>query len=159
MTTTDAALADLQRRYDAAVVATNGLGLPAQIVRFDSGLLEATASMDKFVRPGGTILGPAQVTLVDGLAWLLLVSHMPTGADAYTTDLSVQFMRAVALGRVRAHVKIQRLGRRRAVVSTVISPIDDASRPISHLLLGFALRGNEIASHNQADRELETLTK
>ena len=82
------------------------------------------------------------MTLADGLAWLLLVSHMPDGADAHTTDLSVLFMRAVPLSTVRATLNIERLGSTRAVVSTVISPTGEPDRPIAHLVLGFALRGN-----------------
>ena len=132
----------LQRRYDAAVIATNGLGLAARLVEFGHRRLVVTASLDRYVRPGGTIPGSAQVTLADGLAWLLLVSHMPDGADAHTTDLSVLFMRAVPLSTVRATLNIERLGSTRAVVSTVISPTGEPDRPIAHLVLGFALRGN-----------------
>jgi acyl-coenzyme A thioesterase PaaI-like protein len=130
----------LQRRYDEAVIATNGLGLAAQIVEFDTGRLVVTASLDRYVRPGGTIPGPTQVTRVDGLAWLLLVSHLPDGSDAYTTDLSVQFMRAVPVGEVSAVLHVERLGSSRAVVSTIISSMREPDRPISHVVLGFALR-------------------
>ncbi|WP_165605885.1 PaaI family thioesterase [Mycolicibacterium mucogenicum] len=136
----------LQQRYDDAVTATNGLGIAARLLEFSPGRLTVTASLDRFVRPGGTIPGPVQVTLVDGLSWLLLVAHMPEGADAYTTDMSVQFLRAVPLGEVTATLVIERLGSSRAVVTTVIAPLQDPDHAIAHLVLGFALRGNRPSS-------------
>jgi acyl-coenzyme A thioesterase PaaI-like protein len=135
----------LQRRYDGAVIATNGLGLAAHIVEFSTGRLVATASLTRHARPGGTIPGPTQVTLIDGLAWLLAVSHLSEGSDAYTTDLSTQFMRAVPLGEVSAVLNVERLGCNRAVVSTVVSVPGEPDRPISHLVLGFALRRNDLS--------------
>jgi len=133
----------LQRRYDDAVLATNGLGFPAKIHDFGEGQLTVTARLDRHVRPGGTIPGPELVNLADGLAWLLLVARMSDGADAYTTDLSAQFLRAVPPGEVTAVLNIERLGATRAVVSTVVSLTQQCERPIAHLVMGFALRRAE----------------
>ncbi|EHB59165.1 thioesterase superfamily protein [Mycolicibacterium rhodesiae JS60] len=148
MPSTDVDLTVLQRRYDEGVAATNGLGYPAQLRECRDGRLRARACPDRHTRPGGTIPGPTPIILADGLAWLLLIAHLPAGSDAYTTDMGVQLLHGGRVGEVDVELTIERLGARRAVVSALVSSVVE-QRLLAHLLLGFSLRRPD---HTGSDR-------
>ena len=89
------------------------------------------------LRPGGIINGPALVTLVDATGWMMAVAHQPPGSDAFTADLSMQFLRGAPLGDLRVEVRALKVGGRSAVVdATVTSPaVHDG--PVAHAVLTF----------------------
>jgi uncharacterized protein (TIGR00369 family) len=90
------------------------------------------------LRPGGIINGPALVTFVDAVGWMMAVAHQPPQTDALTTDLSMQFLRAAPAGELRVEVKALRVGGRTSVVdATVMSPAV-AEGPVAHAVLSFA---------------------
>ena len=128
---------DLQKLYDSQVVGTCGLGVPAEIVELSEGYLAARARLDTYVRTGGFVPGPAQFTLVDGLAWLLVVAHLPPESDTMTTDVSAQFMRAAPLGEMSIRLWLRQLGSRRAVVAADLFSPSVSQGPISQFIAGF----------------------
>jgi acyl-coenzyme A thioesterase PaaI-like protein len=128
----------LQDLYDTTVIATSGLGVPAEILELSEGHLVARASMEKHVRPGGFIPGPAQLVLADATAWLIIMAHLPPGSDAMTTDLSAQFLRAAPLGDITIQLCLRQHGARRAVVSAELFSSQLAGGPVSHVVTGFA---------------------
>jgi uncharacterized protein (TIGR00369 family) len=89
------------------------------------------------LRPGGIVNGPALVTLVDAAGWMMAVAHQPPGSDAFTTDLSMQFLRGAPVGELRVEVKALRVGGRSAVVDATVTSPAVAEGPVAHAVLTF----------------------
>jgi uncharacterized protein (TIGR00369 family) len=94
------------------------------------------------LRPGGVIHGPALVSLVDAAGWMLAVAHQPPGTDAFTADLSMQFLRGAPVGELRVEVKALKVGGRTAVVDATITSPAVADGPVAHAVLTFVTTGS-----------------
>jgi uncharacterized protein (TIGR00369 family) len=71
---------------------------------------------EEYLRPGGTISGPALMALADtGAYWLILAMIGPV-ALAVTTSLNINFMRRPVPDEMVAKAKMLKLGRQLAVV-------------------------------------------
>jgi uncharacterized protein (TIGR00369 family) len=71
---------------------------------------------DDYLRPGGTISGPALMALADtGAYWLILAMIGPV-ALAVTTSLNINFMRRPVPDEMVAKARMLKLGRQLAVV-------------------------------------------
>lgn len=68
-----------------------------------------------FLRPGGTLSGPALMTAADTAMYLLVLAHIGPQALAVTTHLSIDFLRRPSPGDVLAKARLLKLGRRLAV--------------------------------------------
>jgi len=71
-------------------------------------------------RPGGTVSGPALMSLADCTAWLAIVGHIGPVPLAVTTSLHIDFLRKPALIDVVATGTVLKLGRRLAVVEVAM---------------------------------------
>jgi uncharacterized protein (TIGR00369 family) len=69
-----------------------------------------------YLRPGGTISGPALMSLADTGAYLLILSMIGPVALAVTTSLNINFMRRPTPDDMIATAKMLKLGRQLAVV-------------------------------------------
>ncbi len=67
------------------------------------------------LRPGGTISGPAMMTLVDVGMYLLLLAQIGPVALAVTTSLNIDFLRKPPLGDLLGEGELLKLGKRIAV--------------------------------------------
>ncbi len=67
------------------------------------------------LRPGGTISGPAMMSLVDVGMYLLILAHIGPVALAVTTNLNIDFLRKPPHGDLRAEGELLKLGKRIAV--------------------------------------------
>ena len=67
------------------------------------------------LRPGGTISGPAMMTLVDLGMDLLVLAQIGPVPLAVTTNLNIDFLRKPPPGELRAEGELLKLGRRMAV--------------------------------------------
>ena len=80
-------------------------------------------------RPGatgaGVIPGPVQMAMADGFGWILSVAPLPPGSDAYTIDMSMQFLRPLPVGPYVARCSLLRWSPRRSVVTIDIAPGHD----------------------------------
>ena len=75
----------------------------------------------KWLRPGGTVSGPAMFTLADAAFYLGLLAQIGPQALAVTTNASLDFMRKPAAGvDIYADVRILKLGRVLAVGDVLI---------------------------------------
>ena len=92
------------------------------------------------LRPGGIINGPALVTLVDAAGWMMAVAHQPPGSDAFTAELSMQFLRGAPVGELRIEVKPLRVGGSTAVVDATITSPAVPDGPVAHAVLTFVTR-------------------
>lgn len=77
---------------------------------------------DRHLRPGGTVSGPALFTLADVAAYAALLAHTGPEPLIVTTSLNINFMRRPPLAAILGHCRIQKLGRRLAVVEVGIRP-------------------------------------
>lgn len=72
------------------------------------------------LRPGGTVNGPALMTLADTATYLLVLAHLGPVALAVTTSLNINFMRKPQPGLLLAEARLLKLGKRIAVAEVRI---------------------------------------
>jgi uncharacterized protein (TIGR00369 family) len=77
---------------------------------------------DRHLRPGGTVSGPALVTLADVGAYAVLLAHVGPEPLIMTINLDVAFLRRAPMAPLLASCEILKLGRRIAVVEIGIRP-------------------------------------
>ncbi len=70
---------------------------------------------DQFLRPGGTISGPAAFTLADYGMYAALLANIGKVALAVTTNANINFLRRPAPTALIAEVDLIKLGKRLAV--------------------------------------------
>lgn len=78
----------------------------------------ATMRLDhhaRFLRPGGTISGPAMMALADYALYAAILSNIGPVALAVTTSLSFNFLRKPGAAGLIAECRLIKLGRRLAV--------------------------------------------
>ncbi len=90
------------------------------------------------LRPGGTISGPAMMTLADTAMYLLVIAHIGPVPLAVTTNLNINFLRKPAAKDVLAEAKLLKLGSRLAVGEvTILSEGEDD--PVAHATLTYSI--------------------
>ena len=70
---------------------------------------------DLHLRPGGTISGPAMMTLADFALYVAVMSAIGRVELAVTTNLSINFLRRPKPGAILAEARLMKLGQRLAV--------------------------------------------
>jgi uncharacterized protein (TIGR00369 family) len=89
----------------------------AEITRLSEQELELRMPYrDAMLRPGGTISGPALMSLADTGAYYLILANIGRVALAVTTSLNINFMRKPRPEDVFAVARMLKLGRQLAVV-------------------------------------------
>lgn len=90
------------------------------------------------LRPGGTVSGPAMMTLADCAAYLLLLGLIGPVALAVTTNLNINFLRKPGLGDLSAEATMLKLGKTLAIIelSLYSAGVDD---PVAHSVLTYAI--------------------
>ena len=82
------------------------------------GPLSARMRLDhhaRFLRPGGTVSGPAMMALADFALYATILSNVGSVALAVTTSLSFNFLRKPGEAALIAECRLLKLGRRLAV--------------------------------------------
>ena len=93
---------------------------------------------DMHLRPGGTISGPALMTLADTAVYLLVLAHIGPIALAVTTNLNINFLRKPEPKDVIAETKLLKLGQRLAVGEvTMYSAGEDD--PVAHATVTYSI--------------------
>ena len=90
------------------------------------------------LRPGGTISGPALMTLTDTAAYMAILAQQPAAIQAVTTNLTITFLRRPAPGDILAHAHVLKLGRTLAVVTVTMYSAGNAA-PVAHATTTYAL--------------------
>ncbi|MGO8824124.1 MAG: PaaI family thioesterase [Acidimicrobiales bacterium] len=75
---------------------------------------------DGHTRPGGMVAGPILFTLADTMAYFVTISRSPKGSEAFTSSISMEFLRPAPVGVLLVEGRLLRFGRRSCVVDTVI---------------------------------------
>jgi uncharacterized protein (TIGR00369 family) len=87
-----------------------------QIERVDQrGIAVRLPANPQNLRPGGTISGPAMMSLVDLGMYCLLLAQIGPVPLAVTTNLNIDFLRKPPPGDLRAEGELLKLGKRMAV--------------------------------------------
>jgi uncharacterized protein (TIGR00369 family) len=110
-----------------------------EILLIEPGFLRARLPYNaRHLRPGGTISGPTQMTLVDTVFYYLLLAHLGDEALAVTTSLNINFMRRPAQAALIAETRLLKLGRSLCVGdATLFSEGDE--RPVAHAQLTYSI--------------------
>jgi uncharacterized protein (TIGR00369 family) len=75
---------------------------------------------DGHTRPGGMVAGPILFTLADTMAYFVTIAHSPKGSEAFTSSISMEFLRPAPVGVLVVEGRLLRFGRRSCVVDTAI---------------------------------------
>ena len=93
---------------------------------------------ERHIRAGGTVSGPTLFALADMGGYACVLSHVGREALAVTTNLNINFMRKADPGRLEAHCKILKLGKRLLVFETSIC-VKGSSDVIAHATGTYAI--------------------
>ena len=98
------------------------------------GPMRARMRMDfteRHLRPGGTISGPAMMTLTDLALYVAVIAQIGPIGLAVTTNLSFNFVRKPKPGVLVADARLFKLGRRLAVGEVFVHE-GDVDKPVCH---------------------------
>ena len=80
---------------------------------------------ERHLRPGGTVSGPAMMTLCDATMYVAILATLGPVALAVTTNLSINFLRKPDPGDLIAECKLLKIGKRLAVGEVSICTAGD----------------------------------
>jgi uncharacterized protein (TIGR00369 family) len=95
-----------------------------EIIAVGDGTLEAVMPFrPEFLRPGGTISGPALMGLADVVTYYLVLAMIGPVELAVTTSLNINFMRKPLPGPVRAVARLLKLGKQLAIAEVHMTSV------------------------------------
>lgn len=90
------------------------------------------------LRPGGTIHGPALMTLVDVATYIAILATLGPIALAVTTNLNINFLRRPARADVIGVARLLKTGRR-LVVSEITATSEGETEPVAHATATYSI--------------------
>lgn len=106
--------------------------------RFEPGICDVRLPYDPlFLRPGGTVCGPAIMALADIALYGTVLSMIGRVELAVTTDMTTHFLAKSAPGDLVGRGRILRLGRVLAVAEVTVEGVDGAA--VAHAVGTYAL--------------------
>jgi acyl-coenzyme A thioesterase PaaI-like protein len=93
---------------------------------------------DYRLRPGGTISGPALMTLADTGVWVALLGMIGREPLSVTSHLDIDFLRKPAPADVIGHVTLHKVGKRLAV-GDVLMYSDGEAQPCARASVTYAI--------------------
>ncbi|MDQ3009361.1 MAG: PaaI family thioesterase [Acidobacteriota bacterium] len=96
----------------------------------------------RHLRPGGTISGPALMTLADMATYFAVLSMIGPVALAVTTSLNINFLRKPAQVDVIAECRLLKLGSRLAV-GQVLMFSDGEDEPVAQATVTYSIPPNQ----------------
>jgi len=138
MTASTLSPAELQRFLEGAFP---GSGASFQVVAADSEGCDLVLKVaEHLARPGGTVSGPALMTLCDTAAWLAILAQIGEVALAVTTSLHIDFLRKPPLDQdLVAEGRLLKLGRRLGVVAVSVRPVTGDRAPVAHAQVTYSI--------------------
>lgn len=91
------------------------------------------------LRPGGTVSGPAMMTLADCAAYLLILGLIGPVALAVTTNLNINFLRKPGVARLQAAARMLKLGKSLAVCDVAILSEGQDDGPVAHAVVTYSI--------------------
>jgi uncharacterized protein (TIGR00369 family) len=125
--------------HAASGVTTGRRGAQLSIDRYESDLIVASTDIsDADARKGGTLAGSAIFTFFDSIGYVTTLAQSPKGTEAFTTDVSIHFLRPAPMGRIVVEARPLRFGRRSSVVAVTVSSPNVPEGPIASGHITFA---------------------
>lgn len=113
--------------------------MPVEIEELRDGFLRIRVPVtDRYLRPGGTVSGPALMTIADTAMYYLVLGMIGPVALALTTNLNINFLRAPKLADVIAEAEMLKLGKRLAVGQVTIYS-DGSKDPVAHATVTYSI--------------------
>lgn len=113
---------------------------PFVVERIDHGRVELSLlAGEEHLRPGGTVSGPAMMTLADLAMYVLVLSHKGPEALVVTTNLNINFLRKPPPGRLVARANMLKMGRSLAVGDVTISGEGEANAIVAHATVTYSI--------------------
>ncbi len=95
---------------------------------------------DRFLRPGGTVNGPALMSLADYGMYVAVLSRIGRVEMAVTTNLNCNFLRRPKPGAVIAVCRLIKLGKRLAYGEvSLYSEGDEDAGPVAHVTATYSI--------------------
>ncbi|MFN0110577.1 MAG: PaaI family thioesterase [Blastocatellia bacterium] len=95
----------------------------------------------RHLRPGGTVSGPAMMTLADTAMYLAVLAMIGPVALAVTTSLNINFLRKPAPRDVIAECRLLKLGSRLAVGDVLIFS-EGETQPVAQATVTYSIPPN-----------------
>lgn len=93
---------------------------------------------DVYLRPGGVISGPMQMSMADTAMYCAIFTKIGIVPSAVTSNLNISFLNPCKAGDVIATGRILKIGKRTAVGEVDIRE-ETMESPASHAMVSFAL--------------------
>jgi len=93
---------------------------------------------ERRLRPGGTVSGPAMMTLADTAMWVALLGVIGPEALSVTSSLHIDFLRKPGPRDVIARTKLLKVGKRLAVGAVTMTS-DGEVDPCAHATVTYAI--------------------
>ncbi len=94
-------------------------------------------------RPGGTVSGPTLMSLSDGVAYMVVLSHIGPAALAVTSNLTINFLRRPRMVDLVCDARLLKLGRSLAVVDVLMysdtGTPDALDKPVAQATVTYSL--------------------
>ena len=94
---------------------------------------------DRFVRPGGTVSGPAMMSLADYAMYVAVLSAIGRVELAVTINLNINFLRRPPPEALEATVRLLKLGRRLAVGEVDVSGVGEGAPLVAHVTATYSI--------------------
>ena len=94
------------------------------------------------LRPGGYVSGPTQMSMVDTVVYMAVMTRLGITPMAVTTHLNMTFLRPCIGETVEAEARLLKLGRTSAIAETEVRVLG-ADKPASHAVVTYALPREE----------------
>lgn len=104
------------------------MGLQLQSVD-EAGVWMRAVYSDRFLRPGGTIAGPAMMGLADAAVYALVLSRIGPVELAVTTSLNINFLRKPMPGDILARATPLKFGKRLVVADVALYSASQLDAP------------------------------
>ncbi len=114
----------------------------AEIVSFAEGELRVRVRPDEsgfFLRPGGTVSGPAMMTLADLALYYITLGYIGRVELAVTTQLNISFLRKPAPGNLVGIARLLKLGKRLAVGEVRIESESAPGDAVAHAQVTYSI--------------------
>lgn len=122
---------------EQALPMAHRLGFRAEDIGYGTARVRMAFDPD-FVRPGGTISGPALMALTDYGMYAALMGAIGRVEMAVTTNLNINFLRKPAAADIVADCRVIKLGRTLCVLDVMLYS-DGEDRPVAHATGTYAI--------------------
>jgi uncharacterized protein (TIGR00369 family) len=117
------------------------LGIIIEAIDDGSARLRLPASPD-VLRPGGTVSGPAMMTLADYAMYAAVLGAIGRVELAVTTSLSINFLRKPPQADIVAGCRLLKLGKRLAYGEVMLHSDAEPDAPVAHATTTYSIPPN-----------------